>query len=148
MKKYKVLGCTNLIGYIFSLKCEIRMVKSHYKSSTCIVTPTILRFSKLLHPCNQIQNVDNMWNVFPLWYCKDTWRQWCTQKFTLYYQNMKYIFSAVNDQEIWQQWVATHNRLEWYSWPNINTREPKLKNSSQNQPKIKHNKDWNDTVDW
>jgi hypothetical protein len=134
MKRYKVLGCTNLIGYIFSLKCDIRMVKSHYKSGTGIVTATILRCYKWLHPCNQSQNVDNMWNVFPLWFCKDTRQRWCTQKFTLYYQNMNYIFPAINDQERWQQWVAMHNRLEWDSWPNINAREPKSKNSSHNQP--------------
>jgi len=64
MKKYKVLGCTHLIGYTSSLKCEIWMIKSHYTSYTCIITSTFLRFSILLHPCNQIQNVDNMWNVF------------------------------------------------------------------------------------
>ena len=70
LKKYKVLGRTHLIGYIFSLKCEIRMIESHYTSYTCIVTSTFLRFSKLLHPCNHVQNADNMWNMFPLWFCK------------------------------------------------------------------------------
>ena len=70
LKRYKVLGCIHLIGYIFSLKCEIRRIKSHYTSDTRIVTPTFLRFSKLLHPCNHVQNADNIWNVFPLWFCK------------------------------------------------------------------------------
>jgi hypothetical protein len=69
MKKYKALGCTHLIGYILSFKCETRMINIHYTSYTRIVTPTLPRLSKLLHPCNQIKNVENMWIVFPLWFC-------------------------------------------------------------------------------